>query len=296
MSRLPDRGEASRAFRFGIVSTMRDPLNIHAWLEHNRNLGVRRFFITVDRSPWLVVYLLSQRDVSVRHCEHDIVGYEFWNIQSQHVNAFLDDMSEYHISHVLHIDDDELIHVNARDDFVRLMTSDPSVLCWCLQNLEALAENENVTSPFSECRLFCTNKTQFAAYANGKSIGYVERGARCAGAHRFSGKEMWVPPNTAVVLHFDSIVLRRFRKKMEKYRRENGREQCRTKRIPFKFYCDAINASTPNVLKVWHNYKRYEPGRHKVLFINPRFQAPAMVIVGNTPMKGKYGALIDAFP
>jgi hypothetical protein len=40
--------------RLGIVSTMRDPLDIHIWSNHHCVLSVKHFFITVNRTPWLM--------------------------------------------------------------------------------------------------------------------------------------------------------------------------------------------------------------------------------------------------
>ena len=293
---LPVRHKPKQLHRLAVVSTMRDPLDIHTWLDHHRRLAVRHFFITVDRTPWLAAFLKAQPDVSIRDSTENIHGYHFWDIQSRNVTAFMGEAKAMGISHLLHIDDDELMYVHSYQKFVDCINSDPSIHCWRVQNFEAVAENDDVKAPLTDCRLFCKNKTQFAAYTNGKSIGCLTHNIKCNGAHNFTGKSEWIPQSIAVILHFDSIVFERWQAKFLKYRQEGGQEQCKTKAIPFKFYCESIDASPANILEVWRKYKRYQENKHDVVFINPKFNSHAVVLVGNAPMQKNYGALIDAFP
>ena len=125
----------------------------------------------------------------------------------------------------------------------------------------------------------------------------IRENTKCRDAHNFHGVHADVPTDAALVLHYDSINLDGWKQKFRNYKNTNGASLCVNKTIPFRFYCESIEAvDTDSANRTWAKYKRYRKGHHYPIFINPKFPAPAIVLVGNGPTQGAIGDVIDAFP
>ena len=202
----------------GIVSMMKTPLDLAGWLYHHQQLGVQRFFLQLEDA--------SREDVTLLADWSGVVECTFANgtqrdyseqvhRQSEHLASAIPRAIAAGITHLLHIDDDELLYCAGGFDELRaeLANAPASVRDHHLQNLEVLVapdglraeestdeptdvgrtEAEFVSSRteggiFSRGGVFAFrhDKTEFACYVNGKALGRVAApGLRCVGPHGF---------------------------------------------------------------------------------------------------------------
>ena len=249
--------------RLGVVCMTKRPLDFFTWLRHHRDLGVEHFFLRIEDTPDLLDTL--QR-APYKHFVTCIAGtgereyYEQVHRQQDLVDRAICKARHVGLSHLVHIDDDELLHCPsgrpALDSFLRAAA--PGTSCFVVQNVEAVFDAERCEAVFGGTTTFCTNPSAYTAYANGKSIGALhDPSLRSLGAHRFSGDAVFTPSLLLLVLHFESPCIQRWREKFESYAARNG-SACLTGDIPFPFYCESMNEPTD---ATWRKWKA--PSRHR---------------------------------
>jgi len=72
----------------GIISMIKDPKNIGTWLQHHRDLGIRKFYIRLEDTSGLVSYLESHSDVHIKIGKSSGVN-EYEEIQTRQNNWYL---------------------------------------------------------------------------------------------------------------------------------------------------------------------------------------------------------------
>lgn len=265
------------------------------WFAHHRALGVEHFYLhseTEAETPSDVTLLVEKRAG---------YGYEFWTEQQRHVDLAIPRARDAGMTHLLHIDDDELLYLPggraAFETFLR--ETDASARTLVLSNVEAVAPHARVVSPFDECFFFQTDPTTFTAYANGKAIGVLRHAdLRGSGAHRFRG-QVEVGRDVALVLHYESMVVAAWRQKFERMHAQRALRR-ETADIPFAFYRDSMEAvasSPATAVETWCRYKLARPDQ-TLMHVHPSFVAPSILLVGNGPsLHGRdIGMYVDAFP
>ena len=285
--------------RLGIVSTVRR-MPDDEWFEHHRRVGVLRFYLNMPRSTaGARAAHAAAGDVSVMERAPDGgYAYDFWHRQAEHVDAFLARAQGDGVTHLLHIDDDELLYLpRGYGPFARCLDS-LTVHCAVVRNWEAVAPHPFVTSPVRECFLFRRDPAHFTAYANGKAIACMRHfpDVRADGAHRFAGDRHEVSPSTAVILHYESVRVADWSRKFEQYAAAPSAVE-----PPFRFYRESIAAFRDgggDAIGVWRRHKMATAPGESVVHVHPSFTAPSILLVGNGPsLRGsRLGAVVDCFP
>ena len=284
------RGYVSSVYKLGVVSTMRRPIALNTWLTHHRKFVTHFFLYATDGDE-----IPHAADITVVYRPDQPYAYEFWERQEEHVNHCIEVARKRRITHLIHIDDDELVHLpNGIFALLCELQYARDAGCLVMKNWEArLHAPVDVSDLFAECHFF--TQTKHHAYANGKSIGNLTANVKGSGAHRFRSlsKAREVVLCNAVVLHFEGIVKRRYHAKMRRYRERAGRTQCEMGTIPFKSYCRAINASDDSEMnRVWESSHVAKLGDTLVCV---HLHHPASIcLVGNGPSAVNKGHLIDA--
>ena len=270
--------------RLGIVSTVRR-MPDDEWFEHHRRVGVLRFYLNMPRSTaGARAAHAAAGDVSVMERAPD-GGYAYisWHRQAEHVDAFLARAQGDGVTHLLHIDDDELLYLpRGYGPFARCLDS-LTVHCAVVRNWEAVAPHPFVTSPVRECFLFRRDPAHFTAYANGKAIACMRHfpDVRADGAHRFAGDRHEVSPSTAVILHYESVRVADWSRKFEQYAAAPSAVE-----PPFRFYRESIAAFRDgggDAIGVWRRHKMATAPGESVVHVHPSFTAPSILLVGNGP-------------
>ena len=282
--------------RIGVVSFVKRMPNEY-WFKHHRNLGVVQFYMSVE-AP--LTREVTPTDVAIYSRPEKSFGYEFWTEQEAHVNDVIPEARRHGVTHLLHIDDDELLYFpQGRAAFDEHVSSHlcSSARCLVLRNFEAVAPHVHVASPFSECFFFRTDPSTYTAYANGKSLGVLSQSdLKGDGAHRFRGTFL-IDDNIAVILHYESMVVEAWKEKFKRMARSRDQTH-ETAPIAFQFYIeslDAVKRSDP--IETWTRFKIPRP-TETLRHIHPSFVGPSIILVGNGPSLRDVdiSVFVDAFP
>lgn len=260
----PDR---SRPIRVGIVMLTKNPVDILGWLEHHRRLGVHRVYVRVEDGPDVVRVLTRPEYADVVYVdsadgENDYMSplyFKTMERQTRWVDEAISRARADGVTHLLHIDDDELLYCPLGRATLDAELSNIQASSIHLDNAEAVYDESNCFSPFATTRHFCIDQANFTAYANGKSFGNLQdESLKSWGVHRFWGDEYHLPPHVAVILHYEGSCLVRWAEKFAGYARTMP-DACQE--IPFAYYCDSIQAfsdptlTTHDRTRVWERWK-----------------------------------------
>ena len=138
--------------------------------------------------------------------------------QSGHIASVIPRARAAGLTHLLHIDDDELVYCPSgpRALLAELASAPAGKPDVHLCNVEALLDSTDCSSPFLEARAFRHFPTRYCSYTNGKSFGKLsDAGLQAHGPHHFrcaagaggalSPFTHAVPPHVGVVLHYESV-------------------------------------------------------------------------------------------
>lgn len=262
--------------KLAIACMTRHPLAIESWLNHHRNtVGVDHFFICVEDSP--DVERLLRRKYS--HCvtmtsnrnSDATPGYfSLMDRQAAHVNRSIELARQRGFTHLVHIDDDELLFCPSGVDAFKgcLGGECEGFSSLHMSNIEAVYEASDCKDPFSTAEWFCIRPKLFTAYVNGKSIGTLsDKKLKMKGPHAFTGSTKNIPPHVAVVAHYESACYDRWKDKFESYAKDTP-DACASGRIPFPFYCASIDAASgadSDKEKVWEQWKTRDAKREGII-------------------------------
>jgi|UniRef100_A0A6C0JCS9 hypothetical protein len=238
--------------KIAIVSMVTIHPDFDFWLEYHLNtLGIDHIFLRVEDSPQYkeIIDKYPNRITATYHSKKDIdTKHNYLTImdrQKENVNSACDKAKEMGIDFLFHCDADELIHVvspnhSIRQNFRKYLNqakeNDDSLGCIHFKNFEAvfpkMSEKCFTTNKFIDCK-----KGRCLSYANGKSCGLVQNGARFKGPHYFSGKNYNMPDNKIVILHYDSCTYKQWNTKFNLLKDTDAEK---LKKIPFPFYKNSI--------------------------------------------------------
>lgn len=265
--RVPDGYRAPvshdhHATRLGIVVMTKTPLGFHTWLAHHRRTGVEHFFVRVENTPELCAALRYAPDVTLQ----DSVGVQSYSSQmerqTRHVIDSIPTSRKMGLTHLLHIDDDELLFCPNGTDWFYSHLCASNASCLRLNNMEAVYESSTCVDPFQTTTRFRKRPWEFGAYANGKSIGNLsDPELSTEGPHTFTGSIKDLDSHVAVVLHYESACFERWKSKFEAYARDGGLDACQRQAIPFPFFCESLDAlqhHPETATTVWSRWKRTE--------------------------------------
>jgi hypothetical protein len=245
--------------RVGVVSLMKAPLGLDTWLKHHRrSLGAVRFFLRFEDTPEVQLQLREQQDVSAVYATGVRSYHSLMVRQTQHVDESILLARAAGLTHLLHIDADELLH--PPHGVARLMChlSSSTASCISVSNLEAVFDQEDCVDPFLSTNKFRTRPSDFSAYVNGKAFGALSDPSLAAhGPHRFTGPDEQLASHIAVVLHYESPCIEMWKQKFVGYAKD-APHACARKEIPFPFYCESMAAAmrdTSNMQSVWERWK-----------------------------------------
>jgi hypothetical protein len=244
-----------------VVSMVKSPANFETWLSHHhQTLGVQRFYIRVEDTPALEPLLSSPPWNTLVEATFSSANerdyFEQMDRQSAHIARAIPAARAAGFTHLLHIDDDELIHCAAGAPALmrELASADPSRPDLHLHNVEALLPSPNCANPFTQARAFRHHPTKYCSYTNGKSFGRLSAaGLRSHGPHHFrsaggaggaqANVTHTIPAGVAVVLHFESATYAKWRTKYIDLARRHGATPDVFSRVPFRFYRESFDGA-----------------------------------------------------
>jgi len=175
--------------RLAITLMTRKPHRFDWWLRYHKSLGVCHFFIHVEDTPELLELLDSDEFrgfVTVTSGE-DASPDNYYTLQQRQeaqVRRSLKLCRVQRIPWLLHIDDDEILHLDV--PFSAITHHAPEgVSSLVFINLEAVPHRLGSHCAFEDITTFTLHK--MLAYRNGKAAGRTSL-ARWQGPHRFSGE------------------------------------------------------------------------------------------------------------
>lgn len=254
--------DTNTTVRLAIVTQTKNPIGLSTWLRHHRNMGIERIFLSVEDTPSVKALVESLEFASFVTASFStgVTSY-FTNMdrQSEFVNASIQAARNDGYTHLVHIDDDELLFfpLGKRAFYDKIQSMEASSIR--MNNIEAVYDSSNCSDPFKTARYFCLKPIHFTAYANGKSIGNLaDSDLQAHGPHMFTGKRQDLPSYFAVVVHYESACLRRWAEKFRGYALDTP-NACNEKRIPFPYYCESIQAfkNDPKLdhAELWERWK-----------------------------------------
>ena len=223
-------------FQLGIVTMTKRPENFFTWLEYHLQYA-SHFFLRVEDTPALE-HLLAQSPHKDRCTVTSAAStIRDWSGQTErqmtHVRKSLTGATAKGCTHLLHIDDDELLYLPGGLSLLQVaaLSARPDVVDIHMLNLEALAPGIDCRNPFAECCAFRHDPSTYCAYgagpsSRGKSMGVLSHTSVAPmGPHHFTAytKEptdelsLVLPPPVAVILHYESCKYTRWRDKFTDY-------------------------------------------------------------------------------
>lgn len=256
---IPDGFKAPRSERnrvkLAIVMLTKNPLGLETWLKHHRHtIGVEHFYLRVeeyDRVANILEKSCWKQCVKVERVQDHLSYFSLQKRQITFVNEAIRSARRDGVTHLIHIDDDELIHCPMGASVFRRCLSHMDASCLRMRNVEAVYSQSECVDPFRTTTLFETDPHKFAAYVNGKPIGNLSnKSINCVGPHIFSGNQEWMAPHVVTLLHFESSCIDRWRDKFARYAQQSP-DACRNGEIPFKFYCDSMSDGSDETWISW---------------------------------------------
>lgn len=226
--------------RLGIVVMTKNPIAFETWLAHHRSLNVQHFFIRIEDTPDLHAALQSHADLTLVASSGTQSYFAQITRQNDHVNRSIVLARKMGLTHLLHIDDDELLFCPHGKDIFRSALSKSTASNLRLSNMEAVYDFSDCTNPFLTTRQFRKRPWEFGAYTNGKSIGRLDDWHLAAkGPHVFTGLSEDLDAYLAVILHYESACLHRWKTKFRAYMRDSPSTKAG---IPFAYFKESLEA------------------------------------------------------
>ena len=237
--------------RVAIALMMRRPIDVGYWLNYHRALGITRFYIRVEDTPDLELYLATQSDVILEKGISDKQGNNYETAlerQRVFVNQSIRHAEASGIEWIFNIDSDELLHSDTSSlhplAFLKQLPS--SIKTLKLQNAEAIYDGQEAHGFDAKTFKKCSEPgAKCRAYANGKAGGRAEKGVVASGCHNFHVKTKacidsttlyHVPFSQLHVLHFESPSFGVWAEKFLHLGKNSAAD------IPFAYYHESMEA------------------------------------------------------
>lgn len=237
--------------KVAIVTMVNKQPDFDFWLDYHLNhLKIDLVILRVEDSPEYekMVEKYGDRVIASFHKKNEVnlKHNYFGQMERQEifVNESIQKAKELGLDYIFHIDSDELIYVHhdtVKNDPEKLLRQyldevESEYDCIHFKNFEAVfPDMKNKcfnTNKFIDCK-----KGQCLSYANGKSVGRVQKGIKFRGCHYFTGKVFDISDHKIAVLHFDSCTYDKWKEKFNLLKDTNEEK---LNKIPFKFYKNSI--------------------------------------------------------
>ena len=260
--------------KIAIVCMTKNPISFEDWLLHHfNNIGVVHIFLRVEDTPELhniIDDIRWKRKISVSYDSGERDYIQQMERQKRFVNETITISEKMGHTHIIHIDDDELLYLpRGRDALLKFLNKTKDTF-FKIKNLEAIYDKEECNSPFRNVNKFLVDASEFTSYTNGKGMACTKADIICMGPHDFKlqsnihEKAFVIDDSILIVLHYESPCIAKWKSKFYSYKTRN---QDDLSKIPFKFYREAIydNSNT-----TWSKYKLYNLNEHKnIVHIKP---------------------------
>lgn len=270
--------KTAESVRIGVVSCMKAPKNVNealaaiysksilTWVHHHASLGVERIFLHLEDSPALAEVLRASRwanmldlsEVGVTRTHY----FELVDRQNAAVTAIIPRARAAGLTHLLHIDDDELLYPSLGSATLRsaLAHAPAAAADLHLTNIEAMPPSTtNRADIFRGVTAFRHEPRRYCAYTNGKSFANLSvADVRPKGPHRFTAGSAGaatvsneitheIKPHIACVLHFESSMFALWHAKFcalaLRHMADDGAPERVKKQTPFAFYRESLTAA-----------------------------------------------------
>mmetsp|Transcript_36056 Transcript_36056/g.81805 ORF Transcript_36056/g.81805 Transcript_36056/m.81805 type:complete len:326 (-) Transcript_36056:405-1382(-) len=240
---------------------IKQPANLATWLVYYRDIiGVERFFLRVEDTPELAALFAHDPWSTLVDAVFDNGTHRDYFAQMDRQSAHIAEVTvraqREGLTHLLHVDDDELVYCSAGARMLRaeLATASPLKPDVHMLNIEALCPSADCSNPFKEVTAFRHVPTRYCSYTNGKSFGRLDAaGLRAHGPHHFrcadgaggsnSVVTHTIPPWVAIVLHYESATFSKWRHKFLELALRHGDDEAVHARVPFTFYRQSMLAA-----------------------------------------------------
>ena len=202
-------GAVPSQLRIGLVCMTKRPIHFETWLAYHADVvGVERFYLRVEDTPELEAMLTSERWAGKVQATFDNSfgsstrrDYEAQTVrQSEHIEAMIQCAARDGLTHLLHLDDDELFHCPEGLDALRHAVggASPAILDFHALTIEALVPAECGLlaasadfDPFRMCQAFRHVPEKYTSYGlveycAGKSLGKLRPDLTTCGPHHFT--------------------------------------------------------------------------------------------------------------
>lgn len=259
-----DSVEAAPEVRLGIAMMTKRPACLPTWLHYHATAlhCCHRIYIRVEDTPGIEPLLRAWAPLVVATFhegtpsrDNSMLGAR----QAVHVAESIRAARSDGLSHLLHIDDDELLYLpRGLDAFLRAIGHAPCAASLHVRTMEALVPSARCTDPFAEATCFRHRPWEFGSYgyppSSGKSIGVLACAELCPnGPHHFgrtdepltgeplaAGGSATLPHGAAVILHYESATYARWR---DKFGELVTRADAAAKAAKFSpFYSESVRA------------------------------------------------------
>ena len=222
----------------GLFCMVRKPNNFETWLKYQFSIGIDYIFLKVEDTPELENIINQYKSVFAIFENESDKKDNYWtlmNRQKDFYNLVKEKSISMGLKWLIHSDSDELICCKKPIKQIFGDVSDEYQTVH-FSNYEAIYDYDDLQNPFLETNRFKFKK--LLSYGNGKSAVRVNNETIWKGPHKFSGNNLEVNPQDAVILHYESPT---FDCWYEKFKTSSDTDDDKINDIPFQFYRDSIN-------------------------------------------------------
>eukprot|EP00316_Scyphosphaera_apsteinii_P012205 CAMPEP_0119338596 /NCGR_PEP_ID=MMETSP1333-20130426/96474_1 /TAXON_ID=418940 /ORGANISM="Scyphosphaera apsteinii, Strain RCC1455" /LENGTH=417 /DNA_ID=CAMNT_0007349919 /DNA_START=93 /DNA_END=1347 /DNA_ORIENTATION=+ len=256
---------------FGLVCMTKSPHRLETWLRfHAEILHVMKFWLRVEdtpaleellsKPPWATlvtaIYSSGTRDFGLNFGGVNATGRQY-----MHVTETIPRARAAGVTHLLHIDDDELLYCphGVKALVCELQRVADGVADVHALALEALVPRGGCEDAFTEARVFRHKRSAYGSYGSaagsaGKSFGVIAvDNLTCDGPHHFRAgwqslaprgdfsSTYLLPPCIAVVLHYESCDYIRWKTKFTELARRHAEVGGTLLFPPGSFYAESLS-------------------------------------------------------
>jgi len=238
----------------GIVSMMKNPIDLDYWLSTHRKMGVSKFYIRLeDPDPVTEQYLRNQPGVYLETGKSTGVN-EYAEIQVRQNNWVNKVIGiKDNITWLIHIDSDEILE----GDLNEIKNLPGSVNTFWMQNAEAVYKDiPKKGECFTASKFINCAEGKCVSYGNGKGGGRKSK-IVANGPHRMKSDTGTEVKLKLILRHYESCDFDAYKNKFKRLSVQNKEP------TPFPYYNESMDAAKMGENKLKCVYKKYrtESGR-----------------------------------
>lgn len=204
-----------------IVTMTRCPADLPEWIEYHLGIGISRIYLRLEGDRLMDMSIQLRKYPEIRVLETNVYPDGDQMVRQIFlVEAAVEMARQESMDYLLHIDDDELLHIHpglGLQEMLMEMEKESEYDYLHLDNIEAVYPHTAIeinkscfqkTTWFRECK-----KYSCRSYGNGKSMARLSATTTPEGVHYFKGKRKDIPSTMAWILHFESCDFEAWREK-----------------------------------------------------------------------------------